>query len=187
MTGRVGIRGLMQLLLEEEGWLAPYNVVTGSVQETIISKWHFIHDRKSEGPHVQQVFFFNNIKFRAAWVLQHGNSLNTATPKCLAQKKGGRERRGDVVGVRGGLTKNHFNRNSWVMALPQAKNNISSMSAVRRRLSQAPRPAPASSQAQASLWLFPELVSSHICPPRGQRWKKVSESKKTAGERSWGW
>lgn len=38
MTGRVGIRGLMQLLLEEEGWLAPYNVVTGSVQETIISK-----------------------------------------------------------------------------------------------------------------------------------------------------
>lgn len=121
-----------------------------------------------KAPRIQQVFFSINIKFSAAWVLQHGNSLNTATPKCLAQKeKGGRERRGDVVGVRGGLTKNHFNRNSWVMALPQAKNNISSMSAVRRGLSQAPWPAPAPSQAQASLWSFLELMSSHMCPPRG--------------------
>lgn len=167
---------------------------TGSVQETIILlRWHFIHDRKSECPHVQQVFFFINVKFSAAWVLQHGNSLHTAIPKCLAQEKEGRERRGDVVGVRRGLTKNHFNRNSWVMALPQAKNNISSMSAVRRGLSQAPWPAPASSQAQASLQPFPELVSSHICPPRALRTEMKgrppawSGSKKNVDERSWGW
>lgn len=31
------------------------------------------------------------------------------------------------------LTKNHFNRNYWVIALPWAKNNISSMLAIRIR------------------------------------------------------
>jgi len=78
------------------------------------------------------------------------------------------------------------------MALPQAKNNISSMSAIRRGLSQAPWPAPASSQAQASLQPFPELMSSHSCPPRAP-WMEMKGrplaqegSKKTVGEGIWG-
>lgn len=46
------------------------------------------------------------------------------------------------------------------MALFQAKNNIRSMSAIRRGLSQARWPAPASLQAQASLQSFPEFIIS---------------------------
>lgn len=169
MTGR-GIRCPRQLEGDWKGrsdWLHTKFIVRGCVQKTIMLLKYGFRYRKSDSPHVQQIPFFINGNFRAAWALRHSNGLNTATLNCLAQReKGGRAARGNLVGVSGGLTKNHFNRNSWVMALPKAKNNISSMSAIRRGLSQAPWPALASSQAQACLQSFPKLMSSHCYPPR---------------------
>lgn len=67
--------------------------------------------------------------------LSHQNVLNFSAFWAFfsldeAEKRVGGKERG--AGSRG-LTKDHFNRNYWVIALSWAKNNISSMSAIRIR------------------------------------------------------
>lgn len=82
-----------------------------------------------------------------------------------AEKRVGGKERG--AGSRS-LTKDHFNRNYWVIAVPWAKNNISSMSAIRIRSVRphSPWSPPHRPQHGRLLMLMsPAATDAHESPP----------------------